>query len=259
MSHNKGTVKDLPGDISILYVTDVQVAGGKAASFENGAFMAISGRQWNKDAATGKTILDWNTGLPTVSALETNYLGNREPKFIGGLNNNFTYKNWNLSFLIDFRKGGAVLNGTEYLLTQYGLSEQTLDRGKTITLTGVAKNPATGLFEDVTKDVVADQKFYQDYYVQQTSNFIEDVNWVRLRSLMIGYDLPKSVLAKSKVFKAVSFNLSGSNLLLFTNYTGMDPETSAAGAGVVGSGSVGIDYAGVPNTRGVTFGVNLKF
>lgn len=258
MSHNKGTVKDLPGDISILYVTDVQVAGGKAASFQNGAFMGISGKQWNRDEQ-GRTILDWKTGLPTVSALETNYLGNREPKFIGGLNNNFTYKDWNLSFLIDFRKGGAVLNGTEYLMTQYGLSEQTLNRGEKITLTGVAKNPDNGLFEEVSREVVADQKFYQDYYVQQTSNFIEDVNWVRLRSVMLGYDLPKSVLAKSKVFKGVSFNLSATNLLLFTNYSGMDPEASAAGAGVVGSGSVGIDYAGVPNTKGVTFGVNLKF
>lgn len=258
MSHNKGTVKDLPGDISILYVTDVQVAGGKAASFENGAFMAISGAQWNRHT-DGNVILDWNTGLPTVSALETNYLGNREPKFIGGLNNSFSYKNWNLSFLIDFRKGGDVLNGTEYLLTQYGLSKQTENRGNTITLTGVAKNPSTGEFEPVSKEVVADQKFYQDYFVKQTSNFIEEVNWVRLRSVNLSYDLPNTVLERSKVFKGASFSLSGSNLLLFTNYTGIDPETSAAGAGVVGSGSVGIDYAGVPNTRGVTFGVNLKF
>ncbi|WP_270088710.1 SusC/RagA family TonB-linked outer membrane protein [Sphingobacterium sp. SYP-B4668] len=257
-SHNKGTVKDLPGDISILYVTDVQVAGGKAASFENGNFMGISGTKWNTDEQ-GNTILDWNTGLPTPSALETNNVGNREPSFIGGLNNSFTYKDWNLSFLFDFRKGGQVLNGTEYLLTQFGLSKQTEGRGDMITLTGVAKNPATGQFEQVSREVVADQKFYQDYYVKQTSNFLEEVNWVRLRSVNLSYNLPSSVLAKSKVFKGATFNLSGTNLLLFTNYSGMDPEVSAAGAGVVGSGSVGIDYAGVPNTRGVTFGVNLKF
>lgn len=258
MSHNKGTVKDLPGDISILYVTDVQVAGGKAASFQNGAFMGISGAQWNRDEA-GNVILDWDTGLPTVSTLETNYIGNREPKFIGGLNNNFTYKNWNLSFLIDFRKGGDVLNGTEYLMTQYGLSKQTENRGHTITLEGVAKNPGTGEFEHVSRDVVADQDFYQDYYVKETSNFIEEVNWVRLRAVSLSYDLPKDVLSRSKVFKGATFNLTGNNLLLFTNYSGIDPETSAAGAGVVGSGSTGIDYAGVPNTAGVTFGVNLKF
>lgn len=258
MSGNRGTVKDLPGDISILYVTDVQVAGGKAASFKNGAFMGISGTKWSRDL-DGNIILDWKTGMPIPSALETNYLANREPKFIGGLNNSFTYKNWNLSFLLDFRKGGAVLNGTEYLLTQYGLSEQTLDRGKTITLSGVTMNPTTKQYEPKSQEIVADQKFYQDFYVKETANFIEEVNWLRLRSVMLSYDLPKDILAKTKVFKGISFNLTGSNLLLFTNYSGMDPEVSAAGAGVVGSGSVGIDYAGVPNTKGVTFGVNLKF
>ena len=67
------------------------------------------------------------------------------------------------------------------------------------------------------------------------------------------------MLAKTKFIKGATFNLNATNLFLITNYSGMDPETSAAGAGVIGSGSVGIDYAGVPNTRGFTFGVNLKF
>lgn len=258
-SHNEGTVKDLPGDISILYVTDVQVAGGKAASFENGNFMGISGTQWNRDP-NGNIILNATTGLPTPSALETNNVGNREPDFIGGLNNSFTYKDWNLSFLVDFRKGGQVLNGTEYLLTQYGLGSRTENRGETITLTGVVKTGSNpDVYEPVTKEVVADQKFYQDFYVKETANFLEEVNWVRLRSVSLSYNLPTTIMAKSKVFKGATFNLSGTNLLLWTNYSGMDPEVSAAGAGVVGSGSVGIDYAGVPNTRGVTFGVNLKF
>src|SRR5690606_2243661 len=126
-SHNTGTVKDLPGDISILYVTDVQVAGGKAASFENGNFMGISGTKWNTEES-GRTILGRTTGLPKPSALETNNVANSEPDFIGRLNNSFTYKNWNLSFLLDFRKGGQVLNGTEYLLTQFGLSKNTENR-----------------------------------------------------------------------------------------------------------------------------------
>jgi len=98
-----------------------------------------------------------------------------------------------------------------------------------------------------------------NYYVNKTSNFIEEVNWLRLRSVNLSYDLPQSLLVKSGFIRGASFNLNATNLLLFTNYSGMDPETSAAGAGVIGSGSVGIDYAGVPNTKGVTFGVNLKF
>jgi len=66
-------------------------------------------------------------------------------------------------------------------------------------------------------------------------------------------------LKRSKIFKAASVTATGTNLWLWTNYSGMDPEVSAAGAGVIGSGSVGVDYAGVPATAGVTFGLNLKF
>jgi hypothetical protein len=57
----------------------------------------------------------------------------------------------------------------------------------------------------------------------------------------------------------MSVTLSGTNLWLLTNYKGMDPETSVAGSGVVGSGSSGIDYAGVPATAGVSLSVNVTF
>ena len=66
-------------------------------------------------------------------------------------------------------------------------------------------------------------------------------------------------MKKTKFLKDASITLNGTNLILLTNYTGMDPETSAAGAGVIGSGSVGIDYAGVPATAGFSVGLNLKF
>ena len=122
----------------------------------------------------------------------------------------------------------------------------------------MALNLNTNAYEDVTREIVADHNFYTRYYVNQTSNFIEEVNWLRLRSVNLSYDLPATLLAKTNVLRGVSFNLNATNLFLLTNYSGMDPETSAAG-GVIGSGSVGIDYAGVPNTKSVTFGVNLKF
>jgi hypothetical protein len=67
------------------------------------------------------------------------------------------------------------------------------------------------------------------------------------------------VLTRIKFLKEATLTASGNNLILLTNYTGMDPEVSAAGAGVVGSGSVGIDYCGVPATTGVSIGLNLKF
>jgi len=257
-SHNKGVVKELPGALPILYVTDVQVGNGKAASFGDGNFMGISGSKWQTDD-DGNLLLNWNTGYPLTSTLTTLPIGNREPDFIGGWNNSLSYKNWNLSFLFDFRKGGDVYNATEYLLTAYGLSKTTENRGSMLTFTGRSLNPETSQYETVTRDVVADERYYRDIYLNHTPFFVENVNWLRLRSVSVSYALPQQVLDRTGFIKGLSLTATGTNLLLFTNYSGMDPETSAAGAGVIGSGSVGIDYAGVPNTAGFTLGLNVNF
>lgn len=257
-SHNKGVVKELPGALPILYVTDVQVGNAKAASFDDGNFMGLSGTLWQKDK-DGNLLLNWATGYPLTDANATKPVGNREPSFIGGLNNNFSYKNWDLSFLFDFRKGGDIYNGTEYLLTAFGLSKNTENRGNTVSFSGMSLNPATGAYEAVTREVKADEKYYRDIYLNNASFFIEKVNWLRLRSLSLAYSLPSETLSRVKFLKGATITATGTNLLLFTNYSGMDPETSAAGAGVIGSGSVGIDYAGVPATASFGIGLNLKF
>lgn len=257
-SHNKGIVKELPGALPVLYVTDVQVGNAKAASFDGGDFMGLSGSLWQTDDA-GNLLINWATGYPLTSTLTTLPVGNREPNFIGGLNNSFSFSNWNFSFLWDFRKGGDVYNGTGYLLTAYGLSKETEKRGNTISFSGQSLNPATGKYEAVTREVVADEKYYRDIYANHSPFFIEEVNWLRLRSVSLAYSLPEAALRRVSFIKGATLTASGSNLLLFTNYSGMDPETSAAGAGVIGSGSVGIDYAGIPSTAGFTFGINLKF
>ena len=257
-SHNKGVVKELPGALPILYVTDVQVGNAKAASFDDGDFMGLSGSKWQTDD-NGNLLLNWETGYPLTSTLSTLPVGNREPDFLGGLSNSFTFQNWNLSFLFDFRKGGDIYNGTEYLLTAYGLSKETENRGSTISFTGMSLNPATEQYESVTREVVADEKYYRDVYLNNAPFFIEDVNWLRLRSISLAYSLPETVTNRIKFLKDATLTATGTNLLLFTNYSGMDPETSAAGAGVIGSGSVGIDYAGIPSTAGFTLGLNVKF
>src|SRR5690606_25765951 len=116
LSHNNGRVRDLLQGLDILYVTDVQVGTGKAASYNNGDFMAISGSKWQTDEQ-GNLLLDYKTGMPLTSTSTTTYIGNREPDFIGGWNNSFRYKNWDLNFLFDFRKGGDIYNASEYLMT----------------------------------------------------------------------------------------------------------------------------------------------
>lgn len=279
MSRNKGTVDNLLPGLEILYVTDVQVGNAKAASFNGGNFMAISGSKWSR-TADGKVILDPNTGMPTSDNLATYNIGNREPKLSGGFVNSFDYKNFNLSFLLDFRIGGVIYNGTDYFMTVNGMSKRTMNRD-VLTVTGVVRNGGTDenpKYDDKTFTFKADefydvkgvetsgrkiiQDYWSDYYTRESANFMTDTKWLRLRSVSLSYDVSREVFKGAgwlSAFKGITATVTGTNLWLLTNYKGMDPETSAAGSGVVGSSSVGIDYNGVPATAGLSFGLNLKF
>jgi len=280
LAKNKGKVNNLLPGIDVLYVTDVQVGSAKAASFNGGNFMGISGSKYNRDEA-GNIILDWESGMPTSDGKEIYDIGNREPKLTGGFTNTFRYKDFELSFLLDFRIGGDIYNGTDYFMTGIGMSKRSMDR-ESLTLSGVAKNPDTQQMESKTYTFQANkfylkgqevasgtakaesgyqiiQKYWDTYYNYESANYMTNTNWLRLRSLSLSYYMPSKVLNKTKFIKGMSINVTGTNLLLFTNYKGMDPETSAAGSGAVGSSSVGIDYNGVPATAGMSFGINLTF
>ena len=282
MSRNKGKVNNLLPGIDILYVTDVQVGNAKAASFNNGNFMAISGSKWERDPQ-GRVILNPQTGMPLNDGATTHEIANREPKLQGGLNSSLQWKNWNLSFLLDFRIGGAVYNGTDYALTTLGMSKLSENR-EVLDISGVIEEsegvyvPKTFHFEankfynlnDYGQEVASDDPnalsghsiirgYWSGYYGTETANFITDTNWLRLRSISLSYDFPKTLLAKTKFIKGLTATLTGTNLFVWTNYKGLDPEITAAGAGAVGSSSVGIDYYGVPSTAGVSFGVNVTF
>ena len=286
-SYNRGTLGQFLEGVTKFYPTDAQFGSIQAASIPNGGiFLGMVGTryEYEKDAdgneiMGGAYAIDPNTGLYKVSSETDALVGNREPKFIGGLANTFRYRNLSVSFLLDFRIGGAVYNGTEYLMVSTGTSPVTLlnDR-QSVTVSGVASadgnyngqdlkagDPVTITYEAgqsyTVKGVEYDgkamiQKYWSNYQ-SNSSNFITDVNWLKLRSLSITYDF-SSLLRKQRVIKGLSASVTGTNLFTLTNYKGMDPEVSTAG-GTGGSGAAGIDYASVPAVASVSFGVNLKF
>ena len=286
-SYNRGTLGQFLEGVTKFYPTDAQFGTIQAASIPNGGiFLGMVGTryEYEKDAEGneimgGAYAIDPNTGLYKVSSETDALVGNREPKFIGGLANTFRYKNFTLSFLLDFRFGGAVYNGTEYLMVSAGTSPITLlnDR-QSVTVTGVASEDGNFNGQDLkagdpvtitynagesytVKGVVYDgkamiQKYWSNYQ-SNSSNFITDVNWLKLRSLSLTYDFT-SLIRKQRVIKGLSASVTGTNLFTITNYKGMDPDVSTAG-GTGGSGAAGIDYASVPAVASVSFGVNLKF
>jgi len=96
--------------------------------------------------------------------------------------------------------------------------------------------------------------------VSNGSSFPLDINvfkgdFIKLRTLTIGYNLPKSLLDKAKISNA-RFYVSGNNLLIITKYPGPDPEVSSNGNGTT---NFGIDRNTVANQRTITIGVNVGF
>src|SRR5699024_2825489 len=98
------------------------------------------------------------------------------PDWTLGITSSLSYKNFNLSFLLDIVQGLDVYNATSSALVYYGLSPITLDRGETVTIPGVDHN---GNPNQISRP--KDQRYYQDYYSMNSENFIEDGSYTRLR------------------------------------------------------------------------------
>ncbi|HEX8656255.1 MAG TPA: TonB-dependent receptor, partial [Hymenobacter sp.] len=251
----------LPGTLGIVAQSDASVSDYvQGAAFAGRPLTGIAGTDLVR-APNGQVLIEAD-GYPRLNAAFT-YLGDRAPKFTTQITNTLTYKSLVLTFLWDFRRGGKVYNGTAQYATRVGTSERTLDRYKPIVIDGVVAvtDPANGTVSYVpnTRAVEATQVYYRDRLGAAGGMFVEDVNWARLRYVTLSYGLPKQWLGNSGVVKGVELSVTGRNLLLFTNYTGIDPEVAAAGAGVRGGGSGGFDYGGVPATRGVDMALRATF
>ncbi|PST84393.1 SusC/RagA family TonB-linked outer membrane protein [Pedobacter yulinensis] len=249
-SSNRSIVRSLPGALDRVELSDAWVANNAAqgAAFLNGSLFGINGNVWKRNAQ-GQLLLGTN-GYPQVQTSLAN-IGDRNPDFISGITNSFTYKNLNFSFLVDVRVGGDVYNATENSLVRSGLSMKTLDRGTRV-FEGIIE--ATGAPN--TLAVPLNQNYYQTIYANQGYDFVEDGSWYRLRYATLTYNMPKAMLSRLGL-NGLSFALTGRNLVLITKYSGVDPEVSGSGAGVGGTGSFGFDNLGVPATRGFDLGLKL--
>ena len=88
------------------------------------------------------------------------------------------------------------------------------------------------------------------------SDFIEkNINWVRLRDVTLRINVPGKFLRA----REASVFVTGTDLLLFTNYSGLDPIVNGNTAAVGGSGGAGIDYGNFPIPRGVAFGLKMGY
>jgi TonB-linked SusC/RagA family outer membrane protein len=240
----RATVKELFGDVEQL-----GVAGFINNAVVGEAFPSFYGTRFLRNDA-GQVVVD-EDGYPIQDDRQGS-LGTPIPDWQAGLRNTFSFKGITLTALLDIRRGGKLWNGTKGVLRGFGTSAATADRTTTTVVDGVFENGQPN-----NKGIVlGGQTYNRNYGFTGLDELnIEDGSWVRLRELNISYGLPAKWLEKTKFVKAVNLSLTGRNLLLFTKYTGVDPETNLTGS----SNAFGEDYFNMPNIRSYGFNVSVTF
>jgi hypothetical protein len=251
----RGKVLALPNGLPESYVSDTWLYGNVRAGTQPGlSVMSLTGLYYLRNKA-GQLLIDPATGLPLRSSVFIDAGYDRQPNFTVGLTNNFRYDRFSLSFLLDFRKGGDVFNATEHYLTTRGLAVSTLDRNTPRVIPGVLRDGNENSGNPTANNIVVVPANQTAYYTNMSEElFIEkNINWARLRDVTVSYNVPERLLRNASVF------VTGTDLFLITNYTGLDPVVNGNDAAVGGSGGVGIDYGNFPIPRGLNVGIRMGF
>ena len=260
---NRGKVISLPQDLSTYYDADTWVFGNVRSQVFPGSSIGALAATPLARSTNGQLLISPTSGLPTViGSADFIPVGDRQSKYKVGLINSFSYKAFSFSFNLDFRKGGDVFNGNEYYLYVSGLSKRTLDRETPIVITGVLNDGLQNTTNPTANTITVNPYYRADYYGAGNvteADFIETVDWVRLRDATLSYTLPKSLLKRQKVVNSASVFVTGTDLFIITNYTGADPSVNANTAFSRGYGGSGIDYGSVSTPRGLNFGLKVQF
>lgn len=197
-------------------------------------------------------VVDSTTGLPVLEV--GNFIvGNPNPDWFAGIRNTVSYKGWSLSGLLDIKQGGDMFNLTKLNMQAMGTHETTEDRRE-------FKPLENSVFADGRPNNISIYKnraYYENFggdFGNAPERGIEDASWVRVREVVLRYSFTKKVTDYLKM-QALSLSFSGRNLFLFTPYTGVDPESNAAG----NDPSFGRDAYNMPNTRSFVGSLNVTF
>ncbi len=233
---------------NILTVGDVRTFDANISQIVGESFGVIYGTAYTRNDA-GQIVYNAD-GLP-IESPDRKVLGEGVPPWAMGLTNTFSYKNINLSFLIDAKFGGQIYAGTNALALSNGLDKRTLEgREGGLTVTGVneAGEPFSFTHDNAT---------LESYYSRISGiaeEIVEDADFIKLRQLSLGYSFPTQLLSKTFLTGA-NISLVGRNLFFIKRDSeNVDPE-----AGFNAGNAQGLEYFGLPSIASYGLTVNLKF
>jgi len=220
----------------------------------------------------GKKVVKQNGYYAKTSTSDV-VIGNINPDFNMGLTNTFTFfKNFRLSFLLDWQKGGSVFSLDHWYGEGTGLYAMTagnndlgnpernsLADGGGIINEGVievldANGAPTGTYKDNDVRIKGDRYSARGWATSPNARYVYDASYLKLRELSFTYILPKEMLGNS-FFKGASVSFVGSNLwIIYKNLPDADPE-----AGLSSGNLQGFQSGVMPTTRNFGFNINLQF
>ncbi len=203
-------------------------------------------------------------------------IGDPTPKFTGGLNQGFAYKNWDLSVFINFSFGNDIYNANKMEFTHWinprsNVLEIMQDRWRTVnengvvlqrrgsaTVNGITKTHAFGAppaeLAALNRNANLWSPIFSTGAFTPHSWAIEDGSFIRLNNVSLGYNVPKTFSSKMSMSN-LRFYITLNNLAIITNYTGYDPEVSVSSNPL----TPGRDHSAYPKSRSFIFGVNVNF
>jgi TonB-linked SusC/RagA family outer membrane protein len=223
-------LQQLPADVS----TRVGFPFGAVFTYEYAGVNPANGRPMIYDA-------NGNLSYNFVAA-DRKLIGTSYAPYFGGLTNNFSYKGIELEFLFQYQYGQIQQDSQETFARELGTRaafntyKEIYDRRWT----------APGQITDIPRAYNGGTETGGNVGRLTGSNLFQATDYIRLRTVQLGYNFPKSLLDKAKI-NSLRLYAQGTNLLTFTNFDGYDPEFSGTALGII------------PNAKNFTFGIQVGF
>lgn len=198
-------------------------------------------------------------GNGVVDDNDRTILGTANPKFFGGLNQQFTYKNFDLSVYVNFQYGNKVLNANKLEFTSGYTSNANLLAIMNNRFRNVDDEGQVVTDPDALRDLNANATLWTpltsatSFYVNSWA--VEDGSFLRINNVTLGYTLPTISISKAK-FTNLRFYATVNNLAVFTRYSGYDPDVNTRRATPI---TPGVDYSAYPRSHAYIFGMNVSF
>jgi TonB-linked SusC/RagA family outer membrane protein len=215
----------------------------------------------SKDPQPGDMKLKKLSDVPgdAITEADKTILGNAFPVVAGGLNQQFSYKNFDVTVFVNFSIGNETYNANkteftgQYLYKDNNMLADVSNRWKWYDDNGALVTDP-GKLESMN----ATTKFWTPPGGQYilTSYAIEDGSFLRVSNVTIGYSLPQQLLKRTKVFSRFRIYATVNNLYTFTGYSGFDPEANTRRSNPL---TPGVDYAAYPRSRYMLAGIDVSF